>query len=136
MYNSRPRRMNYNGYQRDFVLPENYAGNAFRENVLEEMDEEIETVIEDEAENIEMLEDMPQTPKEYETVEAVHSCEGESNECKRLPRPRPFGFNVGKLFSGGIGVEELLIIGLILLIAQSENNEDIIVLLALLLFIG
>ena len=53
-----------------------------------------------------------------------------------LPRPRPFGFNVGKLFSGGIGVEELLIIGLILLIAQSENNEDIIVLLALLLFIG
>ena len=40
-------------------------------------------------------------------------------------------------FCGGmIGIEDLLIIGLIFLIAQKENNEDIIVLLALLLFIG
>ena len=46
------------------------------------------------------------------------------------------GFNVGRLFRGGIGFEELLIIALILLISQNDNNDDIIVLLALLLYIS
>ena len=65
----------------------------------------------------------------------------ESEECSAVPKKRSlfgnlgFGFDLGKLF-GNFGFEELLIVGLIFLIAQSEGNEDIILLLILLFFIN
>lgn len=39
-------------------------------------------------------------------------------------------------FSHGIGFEELLLLGLILLLAQNENSQDTLLWLALLLFCG
>ena len=135
MYNSRPRRVNYDGYARDFVLPENYAGNAFRESTIEDVGNRREGVLRELEDAKERIDEPIEASNENEVQECLAKPQ-EKSECKRLPRPHPFSFKVGGLFGGGIGVEELLIIGLILLIAQSENNEDIIVLLALLLFIG
>ena len=128
MYNSRPRRTNYEGYSTGIFVPENYSGNAFRERDRGALDEQVESVSE--------------TCKEQEkreecerATEPCVRCEEEEKCEPRRPSRIGFGFNTSKLFRGGIGFEELLIIGLILLIASSENNDDIIVLLAL-LFIG
>ncbi len=134
MYNSRPRKMNYDGYPQGFAVPENYSGNAFRENEEEVVDyttEEVPSLEEEvfgEAQEITVNE---------EIAEPVGKIFDEKPKSKGgLLSRSGFGFNIGKLFGGGIGFEELLIIGLIFLIAQNDNNEDIIVLLALLLFIG
>lgn len=135
MYNSRPRRANYDGYTRDFVLPENYAGNAFRESTVEESGNKGDDAMQKSEDALETFEELGESIDENEAQECIAKPQ-EKGECKRLTHPHPFSFKVGRIFGGGIGVEELLIIGLILLIAQSENNEDIIVLLALLLFIG
>lgn len=133
MYNSRPRRTNYEGYPGGFAVPENYSGNAFRESVSAEDFVDISEEASAPAEDEEYIED-----KETAEVSAepVHKAFEENHKKGGgLFSRTGFGFNLGNLF-GSIGFEELLIIGLILLIAQNENNEDIIVLLALLLFIG
>ena len=135
MYNSRPRKMNYDGYPQGFAVPENYSGNAFRENG--EVDYTNEETMPFEEEELTEARGAEAETAEEEIAEAVGKIfeEKPKNNGTLLSRSG-FGFNIGKLFGGGIGFEELLIIGLIFLIAQSENNEDIIVLLALLLFIG
>ena len=127
MYNSRPRKMNYGGYSSSFAVPENYSGNAFFGGEEEEEKITAEQTHSVEATNTAPFEDTAQAVK---LVKESERCEPPSN------RRTGFGFDLGNLFGGRIGFEELLIIGLIFLIAQKENNEDIIVLLALLLFIG
>lgn len=131
MYNSRVRRTNYEGYPEGFAVPENYSGNAFRETPEELVDvaayeeEHVQDeVIRDDNETVEVG-----AEHHHKMIEEDHKKRG------GLFSHTGFGFNIGNLF-GSIGFEELLIIGLILLIAQKENNEDIIVLLALILFIG
>ena len=125
MYNSRPR---YNRFSSEFNVPENYSGNAFFEEMPETKTESDVTEEAEEAKNV-----IEETKNEGDEAVAVSSV----RQKKTLFTPRAgFGFDVSKLFGGGIGFEELLILGLILLMAQSEGNEDMIVLLALLLFIG
>ena len=114
MYNSRPR---YDRYSNPINLPENYSGNAF---------------------SAKEQESVPDIQEEFQ--ENIVSNENESEKEERevismSKKNERFKIDVGHLFRGGIGIEELLIIGLILLIAQSEDNDDIILLLALLLFI-
>ena len=111
-------------------IPNNYSGNAFKPTESEAEEprgaiEVAETELNDESEPTLAVE----TPED--SAEAVAA--------SAHPRRPLFGglkFNVGRIFSGGIGFEELLIIGLILLIAQSDTDDDIILLLALLLFVG
>ena len=141
MYNSRSRRTNYDGYSRDFVLPENYSGNAFREDSADDVkvDAESESVIESLVENDEGAEEPFERAEDVseESVNTMGKCDIPlHNQRKPFSSKLGFGFNVGKLFGGSFGVEELLLIGLILLISQNDNNEDIIALLVLLLFIG
>ena len=50
---------------------------------------------------------------------------------KKPPLPSIFG---GKLFPNGIGSEEILILGLILLVSQNENDADALIYLIILLF--
>ena len=138
MYNSRPRRTNYDGYSKGFAVPENYSGNAFRESGTERVYEEKSISVPDtDADEV----------KEVVEVKDTAAAEGVSEPVAKIFEKEQkrkgsglfgsgFGFNVGNIFKGGIGFEELLIIGLIFLIAQSDNNDDIIVLLALLLFIN
>ncbi len=123
MYNSRPR-----SFKGGFAVPENYSGNAFS-------GEEESATLENVAETSETFGESIKEESVVEepvTNEASASVEVGASPCKRSG----IGFNVGRLFRGGIGFEELLIIALILLISQNDNNDDIIVLLALLLFIS
>ena len=133
MYNSRPRKINYDGYPQGFAVPENYSGNAFRDSEVESDYTEQGQIFPEEEGVIEVQEAI----EEEEIAEPVGKVFEEKPHCKGgLLSRSGFGFNIGNLFGGKIGFEELLIIGLIFLIAQNDNNEDIIVLLALLLFIG
>ena len=157
MYNSRPRYARYGNYPATLNVPENYSGNAFGEGFVEKSEpDRDEYIINNNSvrENAETVID-PDVTDEEPNYNYDARAEGESTpnsdsdgkesaetECMAAPKKKGlfpntnFNFNLGKLFSGGLGFEDLLIIGLIFLIAQSEGNEDIIVLLAILFFIG
>ena len=140
MYNSRPRSIGYERYSNSFAVPENYSGSAFRGDIATDLKPELketeDSFAENEAESVEQsFDDEP--VQEPESVDTMAKQESPLHISKKPFASRlGFGFNVGKLFGGSFGIEELLLIGLILLISQSENNEDIIALLVLLLFIG
>ena len=98
---------------REISLPGNYGGTAFRRDISP--DEEAPSVTEECNETEEVR------------VPDTHYAEGQVAPCIS-----------GHLFpkNGGIGLEELLILGIILLISQnSENDDNISLLLLLLLFI-
>ena len=128
-------------FPRDLRVPKNYAGNAFRPP-LSENERQKPIFIE---ESLEAPETDAQEPlKEEEQVAAVSAettdSKGENTEAKQaglFSFPK-FDIGLGKLFSRGginIGFEELLLLGLILLIASEGKGDDLILLLILLLFI-
>ena len=110
-------------------LPENYSGNAFAAD-------DGETSEESDVERSEK--DISVDTVEVDAKESAEEPEGEmavmGRGDKRIKLPS-FKLDVGKLFSGGFGFEELLIIALILLISGGDNDDDTVLLLALLLFI-
>ena len=114
-------------------VPENYSGNAFKATEEKEKD-----LIESElAETSTRYEDNEKevfsADREENTPEAVETFKPNS---KGLRFPG-FHFDIGRIFSGRFGFEEILIIGLILMISQNgKGDDDIILLLALLLFVG
>ncbi len=124
MYNSRPR---VSRFTSEFELPRNYSGNAFREAIAPPPAE-----VEEQKREAVQEEDVASTAAKT-VVEDVCM---QPEKKKGLLGGAGFGFDVGRLFSGGIGYEELLILGLILLVAQNEGNEDVLILLVLLLFVG
>ena len=92
-------------------IPNNYGGNAFRENVAPPVEETVS-------------EPLPET----QSVEAVAlQKQTEDNTAAKM---RLFGRG-----GGGIGFEELLILGIVILISQNETKDDLAYLLLLLLFI-
>ena len=118
-------------FPRPIQLPSNYSGNAFSSEP-QEFNEPTEEVSAPPpiAENIE----------EERSEEATRP----KRENASLPTGKPFpspGFrlDLGRLFrsdkGAGIGMEDLLLIGLILLISQGETKDDLLLLLLLLLFI-
>ena len=129
MYNSRPR-----SFRGGFAVPENYSGNAFGD------EEKSQNELVKENENTPEIEENAKTENERNNREGcvyTKEDEGETVEVSAVPLGAfRFSLNASRLFRGGIGFEEILIIALILLISQSEDNEDVIVLLALLLFIS
>lgn len=126
MYSSRPR---YSRYSSQFNVPENYSGNAFRKSA--DRDEVIEVDVDEEEK--ETSQSVLETEENAESKNNSVAVSKNTSDTKSAPSG--FGLDIGRLFKGGIGFEELLIIGLILLMAQGEENDDIVVLLALLLFI-
>jgi hypothetical protein len=147
MYNSRPRYTRIDNYPQAIKVPRNYSGNAFGEDFIRESEEHIHDIgvhIEEEIEDAAFQEEKNEEQREEQNAE-TNSDElenkNESEECSAAPKKRSplgnigFGLDLGKLF-GNFGIEELLIIGLIFLIAQSEGNEDMIFLLILLFFIN
>lgn len=100
-------------YPSGMRLPENYAGNAFRDT-----NESIEIKAEESPE--------PQSAPAEESKETA----------ALLPHKEGFGLRLGSIFGDrGFGNEELLILGLILLLADGEGCDDLILFLALLFFI-
>ena len=106
-------------------IPENYSGNAFAAS---------EVTKEEEREELE------ETAGELEKAPLPSATDAESASVSLTEHKRrsPFGFNfnLGRLFSGGFGFEELLLIALILLVSQNDTGDDLILFLALLLFVG
>ena len=97
-------------YPSGMRLPENYSGNTFRDQPQEESQEE-------EAATATKVEDSAQT-------------------AALLTQKSGFGLRLGSLFGNkGIGSEELLILALILLLADSDGSEDLVLFLVLLFFI-
>lgn len=111
-------------------VPENYSGNAF--SASEDKEDRIIEADAD-AESTPAAETAAESASEKKEDASVETF----NPAKKGFRFPGFKFDIGRIFSGGFGFEEILIIGLILLISQNGSGEDdIILLLALLLFIG
>ena len=74
--------------------------------------------------------------KESPAVTTEKKCDEETTHTS-APIPRLLG-NLGSAFpfSHGLGFEELLILGLIILLSRGEEESDLILLLGLLLFCG
>ena len=109
-------------------IPENYSGNAFSEPA-EKVAEQGES------------EDLPEQAEESLDITAKVAPEDEKSVSAALlerKRRLPFGFNfnLGRIFSGGFGFEELLLIAIILLVSQNDSGDELILFLALLLFVG
>lgn len=109
----------------DIIIPENYSGNAFSGGLIQE--EPIseahltEEPTEAEAETLKAVE-----KNEIITVKPEHSSFLSSLIPPKVSKPS------GIL--SGIGLEELLIIGVLILLTQSDTDDDILLLLFLLLF--
>lgn len=100
-------------------IPGNYSGNAFRSYQAPSQD----TDKEDESPPIQES-DIPQNEEnQAETVSA------EPTTAHPVGNGRLFGKG------GGIGFEELLILGLVLLVSQNDSRDDLAFLLLMLLFI-
>lgn len=118
-----------------FRIPENYSGNAFQG------DSSIPSLPVDSYP--EPSEDLPEEEQTREATAVTMAVlpPNKGNEEKSFSKASPFssllppkvtGLRGGLL--GDIGVEELLIIGILILLSQSEADDDILLLLMLLLF--
>ena len=108
-------------------VPENYSGNAFAPRPAPFIEEQV-----DSAEMVETAETAEALSSRPSDIEAG----ADSNDRSDHSRPT-FKFDLGRFFSGnrGFGMEEFLIIALILLLAQNGSGDDTLIFLILLLFI-
>ena len=107
-------------YQHPMRVPENYSGNTFREQERQALQNEPEQE--------------SATEKDEDNIQ-VSSEQAEARPSLLSP---PFKLGLGSLFgkNQGIGSEELLILSLILLLVDSgEGSDDLVLFLVLLFFI-
>lgn len=144
--------------ERPFIIPENYRGNAFGEkSAAHEPDGDINTgmsLSQDEREE-DRIRVMPRSERSQSPVKTVpydidsyrvddrvkdfenerineERCDAEHADEDDKPVPSAPGIFGGK----GFGFEDLVLIGMILLMSQSEGNDDLILTLALLLLLS
>ena len=119
-------------------IPDNYSGNAFSDNSENQLFEDRRTAEKSEPQsNDSIREESAEREKksESEEITPVFSAQAEKSARKTLS-PFNFKFDLARLFSGGFGFEEILLITLILLVSQSEAKDDLILFLIVLLFVG
>ena len=106
-------------------VPENYSGNAF--NTAKSIDNEA-TLSDEQEQVIDAAEPQATIPTPIATKSEAPK--------ENISRPT-FKLDIGRFFSGNksFGMEEFLIIALILLLAQNDTNDDTLIFLILLLFI-
>ena len=116
-----------------FRIPDNYSGNAFTGDSTVPMPpiepaislpQEAEAPIKEERE--------PSTAVIPASIRENECTHGRSSHLSALLPPKLSSTRGGLL--GDIGVEELLIIGILVLLSQSDADDDILLLLMLLLF--
>ena len=106
----------------EIIIPENYSGNAFGEKIIQQpMRDTSDIHMEDE--NI----------STKEVVSDVRSKDQQHQNSFLTPFLPPKISRPTGLFNN-IGLEELLIIGVLILLSQSDSDDDILLLLFLLLF--
>ncbi len=98
-------------------IPDHYGGSAFREGKRVALPDE---------------ESRPHPGVARPTPPPTPPAPPPSPPAPKPPTHAPIGFPFGH----GLGLEELFLIGMILLLSQSEGNNDMILLLSLLLFWG
>ena len=119
-------------FSRTVRVPRNYSGNAFRneEPPKQQNDpDKIQPMSEASVESAQALSDDPVLPGQETTPSAPVG--------KSILSPG-FRLDLGRFLhrdKGGFGFEELLIVGLIFLLSQSETKDDLVFLLLLLLFV-
>ena len=122
---------------RNVRIPRNYSGNAFRQET-----EEASFSSDLREEPIPTPQQLPapedSTPQAQGDAIPASAPGSDTPAGKLFPSPG-FKLDFGRLFgrdrTGDIGFEELLILGLILLVSQSDTRDDLTFLLLLLLFI-
>ena len=116
-------------FNREIKVPENYSGVAFASEI-----QDIDSAPSEQS--TPPPESEPPTSSDDSVSAAV--LRQDPSKCEKRQRSAPFGFrfDIGRLFSGGFGFEELLILALILLVSQNGAQDDIILFLAILLFVG
>lgn len=107
--------------QRGLNIPANYSGSAF--SSISEQPEQSEPPANDSSE----IADTQNTDAEVKTAALPLPAQGKETEAGLF---RLFGSG-----TGGIGFEELLILGLVFLISQNDVKDDLAFLLLLLLFV-
>lgn len=121
-------------------IPENYSGNAFHSDShspsppidIPTETPETESPPTEESEAGTASKSLPvSVALTSESHEDTHITKKASPFSPLLP-PRMIGGRGGLL--GDIGIEELLIIGILILLSQSDTDDDILLLLVLLLF--
>jgi len=116
-------------FPRGMRVPENYGGSAFTASA-EEPEEALESPQKQEEINLSAA----QEPSSDSHTES----EGASAAPAMAKPSRGFKLDLGRFFPSNrsFGMEEFLIIALILLLAQGDSGDDTIIFLILLLFIG
>ncbi len=136
--------------ERSFVIPENYRGNAFIEREADETKPEKMPTCQNDAGGRETVGRVyPQKARSTPLVSPVMSiptdmpvkslpAESYSREEKEESLVNEAESKAAEKGERGLrgGFDELIIIGLILLLAQSEGNDDLILALALLLLLS
>lgn len=132
-------------FPKNMQLPRNYSGNAFRQEESSDLPRE-PSAHDESAEKTDgrerWAEDERKTEDNGRQAPTPNSPSGKSDEPLSAGRlfPSP-GFRLdlsrflGREKGAGIGFEELLILGLILLVSGGERKDSLILLLFLLLFI-
>lgn len=113
-----------------FRIPDNYRGNAFQSEDLRDPPIPMTDVSEEQNTPV-SVEKEDAAPSSPSAVEAIRKAPPPSPLASLLP-PRPTLAHGGLL--GDIGLEELLILGILLLLSQGESDNDVPLLLMLLLF--
>lgn len=108
-------------------LPENYSGSAFAPNVTPLEGDADKS---GEAESFENEKNELAEEKITEETEVSHVL-----PTQKKPKAPLFGLDALHIFSRGIGFEELLLVALIILVSQGDGDDELILLLALLLFV-
>ena len=118
-------------FNREIKVPENYSGVAFASEI-----QDIDSAPSEQS--TPPPESEPPTSSDDSVSAAV--LRQDPSKCEKRQRSAPFGFrfDIGRLFSGGFGFEELLILAMMAMIFMSEGETDneLILLLGLLLFAG
>ena len=107
-------------------IPENYRGNAFRE-----ISADIETPLQDGA--IEIIDEKECDVKMQEDL-PIEPPKKVQHQSPLLAAIMPPKVSKPNSLLSNIGIEELLIFGILLLLSQGDADDDILLLLFLLLF--
>ncbi len=110
------------------IIPENYSGNAFRENISLQTDEN--------DKEVSNIQELPSSESENEAVPTMKDCKEEKTQKNSLLSfllpPKSNG--IGGLLHN-IDTEDIIILVLLFLMYQSDTDDDISLLLLLLLFL-
>ena len=112
---------------KEIVIPENYRGNAFSEQTLNE-----ELLEQTETKHLEVT-----TPENHVAdlqQDEIQNSPQNSHQTSFLASLLPPRVSNPSGILNNIGLEEMLIVGILILLSQSGTDDDVLLLLFLLLF--